>query len=82
MNEAETLAANEAIWSHYLRSREHSRVDPLGLLGRSSVGREVLDANASRIAGFLSAVAAGTFARLYNDRAAAASGEGAAGLRT
>jgi hypothetical protein len=82
MNPTETLEANEAIWSHYLRSQTHSWLDPLGLLGRSSVGREVLDADASRIAGFLSAIAAGPFARLYNDKATAASGEGAAGLRT
>jgi hypothetical protein len=80
MNEAETLAANEAIWSHYLRSHGHSWIDPLGLLGRSSVGRDVVDANASRIAGFLSAVATGPFAGLYDDKAAPASSDGAAGL--
>jgi hypothetical protein len=82
VNASETLAANEAIWSHYLRSRGRSWLDPLGLLGRSSVGREVSDANASRIAGFLSTIAAGPFAQLYDDKATAASGEGAAGLRT
>jgi hypothetical protein len=82
MNAAETLAANEAIWSHYLQSQKHSWVDPLGLLGRSSAGREVLDADAFGIAGFLSAIAAGPFEWLYDDKATAASGEGAAGLRT
>jgi hypothetical protein len=39
-------------------------------------------ASASRIAGFLSAIAAGPFAWLYNHKATAASGEGAAGLGT
>jgi hypothetical protein len=82
MNAAETLAANEAIWSHYLRSQPHSWLDPLGLIGRSSVSGEVTEASASRIAGFLSAIAADPFERLYNDKATAASGEGAAGLRT
>ena len=82
MNSAETLAANEAIWSHYLRSQTHSWLDPLGLIRRSSVGGEVAEANASRIAGFLGAIATGPFARLYRDKATAAPGEGAAGLST
>ena len=82
MNATETLAANEAIWSHYLRSQKRSWLDPLGLLGRSSVGREVLEADASRIAGFLSAIAEGPFVRLYDDKAKAAPGEGADGRRT
>jgi hypothetical protein len=80
MNDTETLAANEAIWSHYLRSHTRSWIDPLGLFGRSSAGREVLDANAAGIAGFLNAIAAGPFARLYDQRATAALGEGADGL--
>jgi hypothetical protein len=82
MNANDTLAANEAIWSHYLRSQGRSWLDPLGLLGRSWLSRDVVDTNAGRIAAFLDAIAAGTFARLYDEKAAPASGEGAAGLRT
>ena len=82
MNAEETLAANEAIWSQYFRSRNRSWLDPLGLFGRSSVGDEVADGNASRIAGFLHLTATGTFARLYDRKTTPASGEGAAGLRT
>jgi hypothetical protein len=82
MNADDTLAANEAIWSHFLRSQDRSWLDPLGLLGRPSVSLEILDANAGRIAGLLSAIAAGPFARLYDEKAAPASGEGAAGLPT
>jgi hypothetical protein len=81
MNAAETLAANEAIWSQFLRSHANSWLDPLGLMGRSFVGDEVSEANASRIAGFLSAIAEGPLTRLYEDRATAASGDGANGLR-
>ena len=82
MNAAETLAANEAIWSHYLRSQPRSWLDPLGLFSRSSVANDVAEANASRIAAFLDATTSGTIAWLYRDKEVAASAEGATLVHT
>jgi hypothetical protein len=51
------------------------------LFAGSSAGREALDANAASIAGILSTIAAGPFARLYDDRRNLAT-EDPAGLPT
>ena len=64
----ETTIANTDIWSKYFQDQWGAMLDPFGLR-RSTPVAQVADGTAARVAGFLTLVAAGPIAWLFNDHA-------------